>query len=166
MKTIHLAGMTTAAGLAIACGNMPAEGSGWRVASADANAVLTVRTEGGPRHGATDEASGRSAAGETVHRVVRGEDGGVLFAYDLVMRRTEDRRRYVLQLLPSAGEAPTFSSRRDITAAVDEDLVRVELMEQPTTHEKIVDVYRLTRPAKHWSLMEAHNALFRWVHGL
>jgi hypothetical protein len=172
MKTIHLAGVTAAAGLAVACGNVSSQATNWRTVAAGDGVILTVRAEGGPQHRLVADGSDRAQTGETVHRILRGDDGGVLFAYDVVLRRTGDKKQFRLQLLPSAGTVPTFASKREVMAKTDEDLVRVELMEQPETHEKIVDVYRLASPAVaeresgEWSLMKAHNALFRWVHGL
>jgi hypothetical protein len=151
---------------------MPAQATNWRTVAADEGVILTVRADGGPQHRVIADGSDRAHAGETVHRILRGDDGTVLFAYDIVLRRTSDKKQFRLQLLPSVGKAPTFAVKREAMAKTDEDLVRVELMEQPETHEKIVDIYRLASPAVaesesgEWSLMKAHNALFRWVHGL
>jgi len=50
------------------------------------------------------------------------------------------------------------------------DIVRVELMEQPVTGQKIVDVFQLQNVEPQdvsigAHLIALHNRFFRWVHG-
>jgi len=150
------------------CGHhASAAASDWRRVAAGRRASLVVRTEGSTGiH--TSESTNAAKEGETIHRVVRGDDGKALFAYDVILSPTDDKREYTVQLLPAAFGVPTLKAKREVAARIDEDLVRVELMEQPETHEKIVDVYRLTgyKVEQKLSLMELHNRLFRWVHSL
>ena len=89
----------------------------------------------------------------------------------LVVQVEGGNAAYMLLLSPATGGGPTFAKKREVLAKADQDLVRVELMQQPETHEKIVDIYRLmagqevTQELRSTSLMEVHNAVFRWFHG-
>lgn len=158
------------AGVSGGCQHSNAEAPAWRRIAADGQTGLAVLVEGGPKGHLVSDSAAPAKEGETIHRVLRGEDGGVLFSYDVVMKKTSDKKQYKLLLTPVKGGGPTFASKREVLARADEDLVRVELMEQPETHEKIVDVYRLmagqeVKDLHSMSLMEMHNAVFRWVHG-
>lgn len=147
-----------------------AAASDWRRIATGKTAGLLVRTEGGAGvH--TSESSNVAGEGETIHRILRSADGKAIFAYDVLIEATEDNREYRIRLLPAEFGVSTFRTAREVVARADEDLVRVDLMEQPETHEKIVDVYRLMANPKQvhevsFKLMEIHNAVFRWFHGL
>ena len=170
-RNLWLTGVLAVAGLASGCQHVAAQPGGWRRVAVDSGAQLVVQLEGG-RAGLipTDETT-PGKTGETVHRMLRGDDGSVLFAYDVVLKKTAKKKEYQLLLSPVASGAPTFSGKRTVLAKADEDLVRVELMQQPETLEKLVDVYKLMAVTElnldlhNMSLMEMHNALFRWVHG-
>jgi len=153
---------------AASCGHhASAAASDWRPIASGRRATLVVRTEGSAGiH--TAESTNAAKEGETIHRLLRGGDGKALFGYDVVMRSTDDKREFIVELLPRPFGVPTLKTKREVTARIDEDLVRVELMEHPETHEKIVDVYRFTGHTveQKLSLMELHNRLFRWVHSL
>jgi hypothetical protein len=169
-KTLTVAALSVGMWSAGCGSSAVAQANDWRRVAAVDTASLTVRMEGG-RGVHLAEASSAAREGEVVHRVLRGEDGQVVFAYDVSVRRGEEPRAYRVVLAPSE-QVPTLAARREVLAIADEDLVRVELMEQPETHEKIVDVYRVTEaPVRraeghHFDLMELHNRLFRWVHSL
>lgn len=171
-RTALLGGLVAGAILSGGCGtHIAAETTNWRTVAVDPGALLTVRVEGAPQGITPIDASNRALEGQTTHRILRNQDGSVLFAYDLAMKKTADKKQFKLLLLPAGSGGPTFANRREVSARVDEDMVRVELMEQPQTHEKIVDVYRLQAPAtvqfqtEGFSLMRLHNAVFNWLHG-
>jgi hypothetical protein len=170
-RNLWLAGVLAVAGVAGGCQQVTASPAGWHRVAVDSNAQLVVQVEGGNAGVVPSDVSTPARTGETIHRVLRGESGGVLFAYDLVMKRTADKKAYMLLLSPATGGGPTFAKKREVLAKADQDLVRVELMQQPETHEKIVDIYRLmagqevTQELRSMSLMEMHNAVFRWFHG-
>lgn len=167
-KTIAITTASLALWTAGCAHEAAAEASGWRRIAMAENASLTVRMEGGQGVHLAADLSNVAEEGETIHRVLRDDGGKVLFAYDVVLRRSKTPRGYTLALLPSQ-QKPSFNSKREVTAVADEDLVRVELMERAETHEKIVDVYRVTASTepvvRKWNLREMHDRLFRWVHG-
>ena len=171
-RTGLVGGLVAGAILSAGCGtHRVAETTNWRTVAVDPGALLTVRVVGAPQDNTPIDLSNRALEGQTTHRILRNQDGSVLFAYDLVMKKTADQKQFKLLLLPAANGGPTFANKREASARVDEDMVRVELMEQPQTHEKIVDVYRLQAPAtvelqaESFSLIGLHNAVFRWLHG-
>lgn len=168
-RNLWLAGVLAVAGVAAGCQHVAASPAGWHRVAVDSNAQLVVQVEGGKAGVVPSDVSTPARTGETIHRVLRAEDGGVLFSYDLVMKRTANKKAYLLLLSPAAGGGPTFAKKREVLAKADEDQVRVELMQQPETHEKVVDVYRVmaveeVKDLHSMSLMEMHNAVFRWLH--
>ncbi|HXJ38100.1 MAG TPA: hypothetical protein VNH18_02410, partial [Bryobacteraceae bacterium] len=74
---------------------------------------------------------------------------------------------YRVTLKPVKG-SPSFAANREVAAKVDEDEVRVELVEDAVSHRRIVDVLKLSTetpidPMN--SLIQFHNHIFRMVHG-
>jgi hypothetical protein len=129
-------------------------------------ALLSVAVEGVEARDA-GEIQGSARDGQTIHRVLRDENGKPLFAYDLAVTRG-DAGSYTLVLKPAAGNGPTFSATREVTLTPNDSAVRVDLMEQPSTGRKVTDVLHLAneRPIKiHSHLMALHNQFFRWITG-
>jgi hypothetical protein len=145
--------------------------SGGQLIDLDARTSLAVSVEGVQARPTASESGRvpRSKEGETIHRVLQNAEGKILFAYDLEVRRGESGT-YTFVLKP-AGKGPTFDARRELTVA-HQDAVRVELMEQPDTGRKVVDVFRLvgrTSEVHEISigahLRRAHEMVFQWIHG-
>jgi hypothetical protein len=104
-----------------------------------------------------------AVVGETVHRVLRGSDGKVLFAYDLEAKKMPDGL-FRLQLKPSQ-QKPTFEKERAITVGWKNG-VQVDLMEKPGTGQKITDLFYVGQtPTIGGHLMQLHNHLYKMVHG-
>ena len=83
----------------------------------------------------------------TVHRVVKDARGNVLFAYDVVARRAAGPKdTFVLQIRPAGaytiGMARTVSAIRDFPAVKLGEAVKVDILQNPATGEKIYDVLR------------------------
>ncbi len=169
-RNLWLAGVLAVAGVAGGCQHASAGPAGWHRVAVDPKAQLIVQVEGGKEGVVPSDVTIPAKTGETVHRVLRGEDGTVLFAYDVVLKKSAKKNEYQLLLSPATGGRPTFASKRTVVARTDQDLVRVELMQQPETHEKIVDVYKLMEvkvlnlDVHNMSLLEMHNEVFRWLH--
>jgi hypothetical protein len=117
----------------------------------------------------------RADTGETMHRVVESSDRKeVLFAYDIDVRRGAKAGSWTFLLKPST-QQPTFEKAREVTVQSYEEMVRVELLEQPETGQKIVDVFQLgsagprndnvnlTDPKAH--LVKFHNMVYNFLNG-
>jgi hypothetical protein len=127
---------------------------------------LAVRTEGLD----TPQVSvSEITPGQAIHRVLRNSAGNVLFAYDLDVAKQGGAYRFLLQ---PASAGPTFAAPREVNVTSGNEAVRVELMAQPGTSNKIVDVFSLSNSpdvpestgfGDH--LMAMHNRLWKWVHG-
>ncbi len=83
----------------------------------------------------------------TVHRVVRDKHGEVLFAYDVSARRAPGQKdTFILQIRPSGayttGMPRTVSAVRDFPAVKLGEAVKVDILQNPSTGEKIYDVLR------------------------
>jgi len=83
----------------------------------------------------------------TVHRVVKDSRGNVLFAYDVVARRAAGLKdTFALQIKPvgahTTGMARTVSAVRDFPAVKLGEAVKVDILQNPATGEKIYDVLR------------------------
>ena len=113
--------------------------------------------------------------GETLHRVVESSDRKeVLFAYDIDVKKSPGDGSWKFLLKPST-QKPTFEKAREVTVQSADETVRVELLEQPETGQKIVDVFELQSVQTHKvnvSLTDAkahviklHNRLFQYLHG-
>jgi hypothetical protein len=135
---------------------------------------LAVRTEG---LGATQSQSvAEITPGQPIHRVLRNNSGKVLFAYDLDVAKYApgtgpEGATYRFLLKPAEG-GPTFAAAREVNVIPENEAVRVELMVQPGTTNKVVDVFSLSAsPATAENtgfvdhLMAMHNHLFKWLHG-
>jgi len=128
--------------------------------------LLSVAVEGVEARSA-GEIQGSARDGQTIHRVLQGDDGKPLFAYDLAVKRG-DAGSYTIVLKPAAGNGPTFAATREVTLTPDDRAVRVDLMEEPSTGRKVTDVLHLAseHPVTVRShLLALHNQFFRWIHG-
>jgi hypothetical protein len=77
----------------------------------------------------------------TVHRVVKDARGNVLFAYDVMARRTAGLKdTFAVQIRPAG--ARTVSAVRDFPAVKLGEAVKVDILQNPATGEKIYDVLR------------------------
>ncbi len=119
--------------------------------------VLAVTTAGETAGASTG--SQNVDLGETVHRVIHGKAGEILFAYDLSVKRGNPGA-YVLHLKPAA-QAPTFARERSVSIQEVGQSVRVELMENPQTGKTLADAYRFFQPVTLGSL---HRDLVRALH--
>lgn len=140
----------------------------------DAQTKLVVSTEGGPAQSPATRLVGSPTSKEPIHRVLESSDGKVLFGYDLQVGKALPAGSYRLILKPAA-TGPTFRKSREVTVKTRDDVVRVDLMEQPETGQKIVDVYRLadrtdadihaemSSPLAH--LKAFHDHIFHMLHG-
>ena len=151
----------------IACQTSYSEHAAARQAVSLGNgALLSVAVEGVEARSAGGiQSSARD--GQTIHRVLQGDDGKLLFAYDLAVKRG-DAGSYTIVLKPAAGSGPTFAATREVTLAPDDRAVRIDLMEQPSTGRKVTDVLHVAtdHPVTIRShLLAFHNQLFRWMHG-
>lgn len=105
-------------------------------------------------------------------REVLSDDGKVLFAYDMELSKRDPDGAYLLRLKPSK-QTPTFSAVREVTVKPKKEAVRVELMENPSTGQKVSDVlslgsadtapHELMSPMSH--IMKFHNMVFHYFHG-
>jgi hypothetical protein len=149
--------------------------SGAQVVRLDAKTQLVMRVEGTKTQPVSAESVPESNGTEPIHRILQSGDGTVLFAYDLqVFTRKGDEGEYAFALKPAA-TGPTLKSSRVVAVKARGEAIRVELMEQPDTGEKITDVFRLedvpmvakrlheTSFGEH--VMQIHNAIFHWIHG-
>jgi hypothetical protein len=109
--------------------------------------------------------------GDPIHRIVQDLDGKLLFAYDLEVGRASENGSYTLRLKP-AQQKPTFAAAREVTVKSPQESVRVELMENPATGEKITDVLQLLPPeipaaalSPTAHLMKLHNMVYNYFHG-
>ncbi len=140
----------------------------------DARTKLLVSTEGGPGQPPAPRLLGSPTSKEPIHRVLETSDGNVLFGYDLQVGKADSAGSYRLILRPAA-TGPTFRKSREVTVENRDAVVRVELMEQPETGKKIVDVFRLAdrtdadlqaelnSPLAH--LKAFHDHIFHMLHG-
>ena len=83
----------------------------------------------------------------TVHRVVKDARGNVLFAYDVVARRAAGLKdTFAVQIRPAGaytkGMARTVSAIRDFPSVKLGEAVKVDILQNPATGEKIYDVLR------------------------
>lgn len=150
-----------------ACHGTPAEELKGQTARLDSNTVLSISMEGAD---STWSPRAASPEGGSIARVLQNADGKILFAYGIDATRSPDGT-YQLTLKP-AKSGPTFRASRIVTVHPGQDSVRVELMAQPQTGQKIADVFELhnqTVATFHETflspLIRAHNAFFRFVHG-
>ena len=177
MKLIALAGVVLVATGLAACtvAVQHARTSGLQVVKLDSKTQLVVQVEGATTQPVSAQSPAESNEGEPIHRILQSGDGTVLFAYDLqVFTKKGDRGDYAFVLKP-AGTGPTLKSSREVAVKARGEAIRVELMEQPDTGEKIADVFRLenvptvamklheTSFGEH--VMQIHNAIFHWIHG-
>jgi hypothetical protein len=144
-----------------------------QIINLDARTRLVVWVEGVQTRSSDIEVGSVSKEGEPIHRVLHGDDGNVLFAYDLQISKAGTGGAYHFLLKP-AGKGPTFDGNREVTVSSREEAVRVELMEQPGTGRKVEDVFRLVDSEGHASeahqmigahLRRAHEMIYRWIHG-
>jgi hypothetical protein len=129
-------------------------------------ALLSVAVEGVEAR-SVGEIQGSARDGQTIHRVLQGDDGKLLFAYDLAIKRG-DAGSYIIVLKPAAGNGPTFAATREVTLTADDRVVRVDLLEQPSTGRKVTDVLHVgtDQPMTiHSHLISIHNQFWRWIHG-
>jgi hypothetical protein len=140
---------------------------GVRGQALDDKTALSVRVEGNALASLQREA----ADGETIHRVVESSDRKeVLFAYDIEVKKGAAPGGWKFLLKPSV-QKPTFEKAREVAVESADDVVRVELLEQPETGEKVVDVFELQTvknvnvvdPGAH--LMRIHQMVFDFFHG-
>ena len=176
MKTTLLVFAALALAALTACQNAaPVNVSGGQLIGVDQHTRLLVSVEGVKTRPTPVESAGvpNPGAGEPIHRVLESSDGKVLFAYDLQIGKSGADGAYRILLKP-AKKTPTFAASREVTVKSHEDVVRVELMEQPETGQKIVDVFRLLdreggdsgeSPSVSQHLRQVHNFLFHMFHG-
>lgn len=162
-----VAAFCTALALAACHGAASAEDVKGQVARIDSKTVLSISMEGAD---ATWTPTASSREGGPIDRVLQSADGKVLFAYGIEATKADDGT-YRLTLKP-ANTGPTFRTTRVVNVTPGQDAVRVELMAQRQTGQKIADVFQLsevTAKDLHASLlaplMRAHNALYHWLHG-
>ncbi len=158
---------TAAMGLLAGCQNVAVTEVRGQTIPLNDHASLVMSVEGAQTSGIAGGAS-RPKEGEPFHRILRDSDGKVVFTYDLDVSSSPTGESYSFVLKP-AGAGPTFATSRKVTAALYGG-VRVELMEQPGTGRKIVDVFRVVPQANSEEsftshLMALHNRFFQWVHG-
>ena len=139
----------------------------------DARTKLMVSTQGAAQPPATRMVFSLTPK-EPIHRVLESGDGKVLFGYNLQVGKGTADGSYRLILKPAA-TGPTFQKSREVTVENRDAVVRVELMEQPETGKKIVDVFQLanrtdadvkaelTSPLAH--LKAFHDHIFHMLHG-
>ncbi len=140
--------------LAIVTGGAPRKAPD---AAADGSHVVRLHAAfGGSR---SSSLSQHARLGESVHRVIQGTDGAVLFAYDVAVVRG-DPGTYVLKLKPAA-QQPTFSKERSASIREFGQSVVVELMENPQTGAKLTDAYRFVQPV---TLDSLHRDFVRTLH--
>lgn len=135
----------------------------------DAKNHLVARLEGASLRASMVPAK---APGEPIHRVIQSLDGNkVLFAYDLETGKGTADGSHIFRLKPSK-QKPTFASVREVTVNSKQESVRVELMENSATGEKVADILQLQpnetqqemmSPMEH--LKKVHNMLFNYLHG-
>lgn len=160
MKTLTCAALIGTAVLTCACQvrQVPS-------IAVDAKTAISARLENAPA--GSRSVFFRSATGEfaTLHRQLFSSGEAELFAYDAEVRPGAERGSYGVTLRPVKG-SPTFSAPREVMARRDEDEVRVELLEDAKSHQKIVDVLILHSPEKTvvGHIVKVHNDFFRWVH--
>lgn len=140
----------------------------------DDHTWLVVKTEGARVR--SSEIGGTlpvSRSREPVHRVFETTGGKVLFAYDLEITPGASDTSWRFLLKPAAVR-PTFAASREVMVNAEGEggeRVRVELMEQPETGEKIVDVFQLVRRQRRiqerheFSLNSLHRRLYQFIHG-
>jgi hypothetical protein len=140
---------------------------GARGQALDNQTALSVRVEGN----ALASLQRRTADGETIHRVVESSDRKeVLFAYDIDVKKGAAPGGWKFLLKPSV-QKPTFEKAREVAVDSADDVVRVELLEQPETGEKVVDVFELqtvtqvnvAHPRAH--LVKFHQMVYNFLHG-
>lgn len=139
-----------------------------------ASQSLAVRTEGLDSPQA--ESVGQITPGQPIHRVLRNSAGKVLFTYDLDVAKYApgtgpDGTTYRFLLKPATG-GPSFAATREVNVTPESEAVRVELLAQPGSGKKVVDVFTLSAPSKVIEstgfgdhLMAVHNRVWKWVHG-
>lgn len=156
-----------AVALAACHGAASAEDVKGQVARIDSKTVLSISMDGAD---ATWIPTASSREGGPVDRVLQSADGKVLFAYGIEATKSDDGS-YRLALKP-AKTGPTFRTTRAVNVKPGQDAVRVELMAQRQTGQKIADVFQLRDvPVEDFHttlfapLMRAHNALYHWLHG-
>ena len=97
--------------------------------------------------------------GSLIHRAVVGQDANVLFAYSILLKRS-DKGRVSLQMWPVSeeklrdlkwfptgkpmGPVATLATMRDFPSLAPGDAVELDILYNPTTHEKIWDVIRVS----------------------
>ena len=162
-----IAAICASVALAACHGAASAEDSRSQLARVDSKTVLSISLDGAD---ATWSPMATSRDGGPIDRVLQSADGKVLFAYGIEATKAGDGT-YRLALKPAAS-GPTFRTTRTVNVKRGEDSVRVELMAQPQTGQKIADVFQLrevTSQDLHASLfaplIRAHNAFYHWVHG-
>jgi hypothetical protein len=153
-----------------ACGSAPLAGAEGQSIDISDHARLVLSVEGAQAtgHRSLDTGISQAKEGEPYHRILRGGDDKVLFAYDLQVTGSPTGETYTFLLQPAA-TGPTFSTSRKVTAALNGG-IRIELMDQPATGRQIVDVFKVLPREDHQQsfgahLMALHNRFFHWVHG-
>jgi hypothetical protein len=79
------------------------------------------------------------AEGDLSHRIVMDASGGVLFAYDLALLR-EPSGRYTVRAVPAQRKSPTISEVREFPSVGESETVKLEVLSDPATGEKLFDV--------------------------
>jgi hypothetical protein len=139
-----------------------------RSVAVDKKTRLTAHAEGADLQASIVQPT---TPGEPIHRLLRNPAGKVLFAYDVEVVKGATDGAYNLRLKPS-GQKPTFAAVREVAVKSRQESVRVDLMENPGTGEKVTDVLQLLpndasnemmSPASH--LMKLHNMVFRYFNG-
>jgi len=139
-----------------------------RSVAVDKKTRLTAHAEGADLQASIVQPT---TPGEPIHRLLRNPAGKVLFAYDVEVLKGATDGSYNLRLKPS-GQKPTFAAVREVAVKSRQESVRVDLMENPGTGEKVTDVLQLLpndasdemmSPAAH--LMKLHNMVFRYFNG-
>ena len=167
MKETFFVTTVTALGMTVGCGAAAVTQARGQTIALNDHASLLMSVEGAQTSGIVGGAL-RPKEGEPFHRILRDSDGKVVFAYDLDVTSSPTGESYSFVLKP-ASPGPTFAGSRKVTAVLNGG-VKVELMEQPGTGRRIVDVFRVVRQENTEEsfgshLMALHNRFFRWVHG-
>ena len=81
-----------------------------------------------------------SSEGRIWHRVVTDKQGSVIFAYDLNGSLGSMPETFHIRISPTAGPAPTVSGVRDFMHVKVSESVKIDILYNPATGERIYDV--------------------------
>ena len=105
-----------------------------------AEVELRTETTGGTQQTASE---GGGIADEThMFRILRDSRYTPIFAYELEARRVPDQDAVTIRIRPAARRYPTVSAVRDFLAVRIGQEVRMEILANPATGERVYDVIR------------------------